>query len=44
MVLDRSHARALAVEISGLSSLWIMYHLNLNMMMPHDMLNMRTQP
>jgi cytochrome o ubiquinol oxidase subunit IV len=31
-----------AIVIAG--SLWIMYHLNMNMMMPGDMLNMRTQP
>ena len=30
------------VVIAG--SLWIMYHLNTNMMVPSDMINMRTQP
>jgi cytochrome o ubiquinol oxidase subunit IV len=32
----------LGIVIAG--SLWIMYHLNMNMMMPGDMLNMRSQP
>jgi cytochrome o ubiquinol oxidase operon protein cyoD len=40
-------ALAFGVLIVGIviaGSLWIMYHLNVNMMMPNDMLNMRSQP
>jgi cytochrome o ubiquinol oxidase subunit IV len=40
-------ALAFGVLIVGIviaGSLWIMYHLNINMMMPHDMLDMHTQP
>jgi cytochrome o ubiquinol oxidase operon protein cyoD len=40
-------ALAFGVLIVGIviaGSLWIMYHLNTNMMMPNDMLNMRSQP
>jgi cytochrome o ubiquinol oxidase operon protein cyoD len=40
-------ALAFGVLIVGIviaGSLWIMYHLNMNMMVPGDMLNMRTQP
>jgi cytochrome o ubiquinol oxidase operon protein cyoD len=40
-------ALAFGVLIVGIviaGSLWIMYHLNMNMMMPHEMLDMHTQP
>lgn len=40
-------ALAFGVLIVGIviaGSLWIMYHLNANMMVPSDMMNMRTQP
>jgi cytochrome o ubiquinol oxidase subunit IV len=45
--INNSLALAFGVLIVGIviaGSLWIMYHLNMNMMMPNDMLNMRTQP
>jgi cytochrome o ubiquinol oxidase subunit IV len=45
--INNSLALAFGVLIVGIviaGSLWIMYHLNMNMMMPADMLNMRTQP
>jgi cytochrome o ubiquinol oxidase operon protein cyoD len=45
--INNSLALAFGVLIVGIviaGSLWIMYHLNVNMMMPNDMLNMRTQP
>jgi cytochrome o ubiquinol oxidase subunit IV len=45
--INNSLALAFGVLIVGIviaGSLWIMYHLNLNMMMPNDMLNMHTQP
>jgi cytochrome o ubiquinol oxidase operon protein cyoD len=35
---------ALIVGIVIAGSLWIMYHLNANMMAPVDMMNMHTQP
>lgn len=35
---------ALIVGIVIAGSLWIMYHLNTNMMMPGQMMDMRTQP
>jgi cytochrome o ubiquinol oxidase subunit IV len=35
---------ALIVGIVIAGSLWIMYHLNMNMMMPAEMLNIRQQP
>ena len=35
---------ALIVGIVIAGSLWIMYHLNANMMMPSQMMDMRTQP
>jgi cytochrome o ubiquinol oxidase operon protein cyoD len=35
---------ALIVGIVIAGSLWIMYHLNTNMMMPSQMMDMRTQP
>jgi cytochrome o ubiquinol oxidase subunit IV len=40
-------ALAFGVLIVGIviaGSLWIMYHLNMNMMVPGDMLDMRTRP
>ena len=40
-------ALAFGVLIVGIviaGSLWIMYHLNINMMMPSNMMNMRSQP
>jgi cytochrome o ubiquinol oxidase operon protein cyoD len=40
-------ALAFGVLIVGIvigGSLWIMYHLNINMMVPGDMLDMHTQP
>ena len=40
-------ALAFGVLIVGIviaGSLWIMYHLNVNMMVPGDMMNMRMQP
>jgi cytochrome o ubiquinol oxidase operon protein cyoD len=45
--INNALALAFGVLIVGIviaGSLWIMYHLNMNMMMPTDMLNMRTQP
>ena len=45
--INNALALAFGVLIVGIviaGSLWIMYHLNMNMMMPNDMLNMRTQP
>jgi cytochrome o ubiquinol oxidase operon protein cyoD len=45
--INNSLALAFGVLIVGIviaGSLWIMYHLNMNMMVPGDMLNMRTQP
>ena len=44
---QRALALAFGVLIVGIviaGSLWIMYHLNMNMMMPHEMLDMHTQP
>jgi cytochrome o ubiquinol oxidase operon protein cyoD len=35
---------ALIVGIVIAGSLWIMYHLNMNMMMPAEMMNIRMQP
>jgi cytochrome o ubiquinol oxidase operon protein cyoD len=35
---------ALIVGIVIAGSLWIMYHLNMNMMMPAEMMNLRLQP
>ena len=35
---------ALIVGIVIAGSLWIMYHLNMNMMMPPEMMNLRMQP
>jgi cytochrome o ubiquinol oxidase subunit IV len=35
---------ALIVGLVIAGSLWIMYHLNTNMMVPSDMMDMRTQP
>jgi cytochrome o ubiquinol oxidase operon protein cyoD len=35
---------ALIIGIVIAGSLWIMYHLNVNMMVPGDMMNMRMQP
>ncbi len=35
---------ALIVGLVIAGSLWIMYHLNANMMVPHEMMDMRTQP
>jgi cytochrome o ubiquinol oxidase operon protein cyoD len=35
---------ALIVGIVIAGSLWIMYHLNMNMMMPTEMMNIRLQP
>jgi cytochrome o ubiquinol oxidase operon protein cyoD len=40
-------ALAFGVLIVGIviaGSLWIMYHLNINMMVPGDMMNMHKQP
>jgi cytochrome o ubiquinol oxidase subunit IV len=40
-------ALAFGVLIVGIviaGSLWIMYHLNMNMMVPHNLMDMRTQP
>jgi cytochrome o ubiquinol oxidase subunit IV len=45
--INNALALAFGVLIVGIviaGSLWIMYHLNMNMMMPNEMLNMRTQP
>jgi cytochrome o ubiquinol oxidase subunit IV len=45
--INNALALAFGVLIVGIviaGSLWIMYHLNMNMMAPVDMLNMRTQP
>ena len=35
---------ALIVGLGIAGSLWIMYHLNTNLMVPGDMMDMRTQP
>jgi cytochrome o ubiquinol oxidase operon protein cyoD len=35
---------ALIVGLVIAGSLWIMYHLNTNMMVPGDLMDMRTQP
>jgi cytochrome o ubiquinol oxidase operon protein cyoD len=45
--LNNLLALAFGVLIVGIvigGSLWIMYHLNVNMMMPSNMMDMRTQP
>jgi len=45
--VNNALALAFGVLIVGIviaGSLWIMFHLNMNMMMPNEMMNMRTQP
>jgi cytochrome o ubiquinol oxidase operon protein cyoD len=45
--INNALALAFGVLIVGIviaGSLWIMYHLNVNMMIPSDMLNMRARP